>query len=264
MSVIYKNGKWYGKGGGGGASDLGGLTDVTLTTPANGEVLKYDGSQWVNAEEEHDSTKADAVSVAPAFNATATYAIGDRVTYEGRLYEFTAAHTGAWVAADVSETDVAEITEPLSAAEMQEVKDAFLASQVVPFATTMDVIDLRGNERVVGKVIKADGTETPLYEQTIATDGLSMPAKGSSLYVDLSTDATKNLIDCFGYLKYTFNSVDYKIIINGYQMADAASSLAVYSAVLQYSGKIRVKISQGMTSSTVPCDLLATIRYTKS
>lgn len=169
MSVIYKNGKWYGKGGGGGASDLGGLTDVTLTTPANGEVLKYDGSQWVNADEGHDSTKADAVSVAPAFDATATYAIGDRVTYEGRLYEFTVAHTGAWSAADVSETDVAEITEPLSAAEMQAVKDAFLASQVVPFATTMDVIDLRGNERVVGKVIEADGTEKVMYEKTIQT-----------------------------------------------------------------------------------------------
>jgi len=36
-------------GGGGGATDLGGLTDVTLATPAEGEVLYYNGSNWENA-----------------------------------------------------------------------------------------------------------------------------------------------------------------------------------------------------------------------
>ena len=33
----------------GGASDLDGLTDVTITAPATDQVLKYDGSGWVNA-----------------------------------------------------------------------------------------------------------------------------------------------------------------------------------------------------------------------
>lgn len=35
-------------GGGGGASTLNDLTDVTLTSPASGQVLKYNGSEWVN------------------------------------------------------------------------------------------------------------------------------------------------------------------------------------------------------------------------
>lgn len=35
-------------GGGGGASALNDLTDVTLTSPTNGQVLKYNGSVWVN------------------------------------------------------------------------------------------------------------------------------------------------------------------------------------------------------------------------
>lgn len=35
-------------GGGGGATDLDGLTDVVLTSPSSGQVLKYNGTNWVN------------------------------------------------------------------------------------------------------------------------------------------------------------------------------------------------------------------------
>lgn len=35
-------------GSGGGSSTLGGLTDVTITTPSSGQVLKYNGSAWIN------------------------------------------------------------------------------------------------------------------------------------------------------------------------------------------------------------------------
>ena len=35
-------------GGGGGGGTLDGLTDVTITTPATGDVLVYNGSAWVN------------------------------------------------------------------------------------------------------------------------------------------------------------------------------------------------------------------------
>ena len=34
--------------GGGGASQLNDLSDVTLSSPATGQVLSYDGSKWVN------------------------------------------------------------------------------------------------------------------------------------------------------------------------------------------------------------------------
>ena len=37
-----------GGNGGGGSSTLSGLSDVTLTTPTSGQVLKFDGSKWVN------------------------------------------------------------------------------------------------------------------------------------------------------------------------------------------------------------------------
>lgn len=37
-----------GGGGGGGSTTLDGLTDVTITGATNGQVLKYNGSQWIN------------------------------------------------------------------------------------------------------------------------------------------------------------------------------------------------------------------------
>ena len=45
-----------------------------------------------------DLTKANAVSLAPAFSPSSTYAVGDYVTYEGLLYKCTTAVTtaGAW------------------------------------------------------------------------------------------------------------------------------------------------------------------------
>jgi len=38
-----------GGGGGGGASTLNDLTDVTITSPSTNQVVKYNGSSWVNA-----------------------------------------------------------------------------------------------------------------------------------------------------------------------------------------------------------------------
>ena len=43
-------------------------------------------------------------NLAPAFDSTATYAVGDLVLYDGAVYRFTTAHTGAWDAADVEQT----------------------------------------------------------------------------------------------------------------------------------------------------------------
>jgi len=60
------------------ASDLNGLTDVTITTPSTGQVLKYNGSQWIN---DADATAGGAgvgtvttVSVTSANGFTGTVA----------------------------------------------------------------------------------------------------------------------------------------------------------------------------------------------
>ena len=56
-------------------------------------------------------TKTDTTVIAPEFDAEAgTYAIGDLVMHEGKLYEFTTAHetAGAWNAEEVTEKTVSD------------------------------------------------------------------------------------------------------------------------------------------------------------
>lgn len=36
------------------------------------------------------------------FSASTTYASGDMVVYDNKIYEFTSAHTGAWTGTDVN------------------------------------------------------------------------------------------------------------------------------------------------------------------
>lgn len=47
----------------------------------------------------------------PQFSETETYAAGDVVIYDGLLYKFAAAHTGAWTGTDAAPTSVASVIE---------------------------------------------------------------------------------------------------------------------------------------------------------
>ena len=60
--------------------------------------------------------KANAASIAPAFDSTATYAVGDLVLYDGKVYRFTAAHTGAWSSSDAEHTTLGAEMEDVNAA----------------------------------------------------------------------------------------------------------------------------------------------------
>lgn len=46
--------------------------------------------------------------IAPVFNSSNTYAAGDYVSYNGNVYRFTAAHSGAWTGSDVAATTAGE------------------------------------------------------------------------------------------------------------------------------------------------------------
>ena len=64
-------------GGGGGASALNDLTDVTLSSPTTGQVLKYNGSVWVN---DTDSTGGGGSGDGGTFNTGITTSLYHSVT----------------------------------------------------------------------------------------------------------------------------------------------------------------------------------------
>ena len=184
MSAIYKNGTWYGNGG-----DVDSALSSTSEKPVQNKVLKtaldakqpstlespitIGGTQRTTVEgalSALNNYKAEQTTLADEFSATTAYAVGDRVTYLGEIYEFTAAHTGAWNSAHVQKITVEDMCAEMTSAEVQAIKDAYDATtlQTGAFASTYDIIDLRGTERIAGKVIESDGTERILYEKTIA------------------------------------------------------------------------------------------------
>ena len=52
-------------------------------------------------------SKSDLLDLAPAFDTTVSYSVGDYVTYQGDVYRFTSNHSaGAWASADVTKVDI--------------------------------------------------------------------------------------------------------------------------------------------------------------
>lgn len=62
------------------------------------------------------ATKTNISNIAPTFNATSgVYAVGDKVIYEGVLYEFTSAHStvGEWDESEVQPVKISELIDSL-------------------------------------------------------------------------------------------------------------------------------------------------------
>lgn len=106
-------GSLYAPNGGGGASALDDLTDVDLTTPSNGQVLKYDSanSKWINANE----SGGGASSLNDLNDVTITSATQGQVLKKG---------ASDWENASLSKSDVglgnvdntSDLSKPISTA----------------------------------------------------------------------------------------------------------------------------------------------------
>jgi len=75
--------------GGGGATALNGLTDVTLSSVTNGQVLKYNGSAWVNGTDNSGSGATDLSNTANGTSLTIESSTGNNTS-------LPAATTSAW------------------------------------------------------------------------------------------------------------------------------------------------------------------------
>lgn len=91
-------------------------------------------------------------AVAPAFDATAAYAIGDVVTYGDEIYKFTAAHAaGAWTGSDVTAVSVADEINALKSTEAT--TDAKIDTVANNFADEFDATE----SYAAGDVVMKDG-----------------------------------------------------------------------------------------------------------
>lgn len=81
-------------------------TYFAVATP----VLKFDVmSNFIDIESIEDSLKAIQDMIAPAFDTTTAYSVGNYVIYDEKLYQFTSAHSaGDWVGTDAAEVSITD------------------------------------------------------------------------------------------------------------------------------------------------------------
>lgn len=97
---IYYSGNWIELNADTGAEELSDLTDINITTPTNGQVLKYNGTEWVNAADNAGTTIS---SIDDINDVTITSAAnGQILQYNGTVWVNAAIAAGATV--NVSET----------------------------------------------------------------------------------------------------------------------------------------------------------------
>ncbi|HEY7821597.1 MAG TPA: hypothetical protein VIG24_02125 [Acidimicrobiia bacterium] len=153
------------------AAYLTNLLDVTISSPANGEVLQYDGSGWVNAALDLSTTLADlddTTLTAPA--------AGDFLRHNGT----------AWVDATIADGDIAQsaVTQHQAALSITESQisdlQAYLTS--VPY--------LPASQITSGEFADALISATSVRQHLSAGSGLSFNAGAFALDINGLTTAT--------------------------------------------------------------------------
>ena len=81
-----------GGGGGSGATNLDGLTDVAITSPSSGQVLKYNGTSWVNDADAGGAIATEGVTVV----ASALTGVTNIDTSTRQVHYYTVNSTANW------------------------------------------------------------------------------------------------------------------------------------------------------------------------
>lgn len=163
-------------------------TDVPSTDPAYHNNAKY----W--------SQQAPSVtSIAPAYSASSTYAVGDYVTYSNKLYECTTAITTAeawnsshWAETSVS-SEVTDLKDDLS--QISEVTGHGTIEGYIYTPVPLGIADYTTTENGITITQHADGTITAIGT---ATANVSFPIRGANdrIVATLENGKTYRLSGC--------------------------------------------------------------------
>lgn len=201
---------------GGGASSLSGLSDVTLTTPSNNQILRYNGSKWVNDGERisgvtpsalfgsqkkiaevwdsHNNsiTQMDLYAPLPDWNQyqNSGTLIAD-ITIDGNttnIYAPSGGDTVSWNQIQTNGTKIAEITINGSAVDVV-APDKVLTNQTLSFVGTTATLSVSG--------VTADSLIFVFFHDvTIASDAEIVADSGSGVITFTASSAPANTVVC--------------------------------------------------------------------
>lgn len=189
MSAIYKNGRYYGVGGGGGGADT--------------EIIAKD------------------------FDPTESYDIGKYVMQEGDLYKCTTAHTGEWDESDFDSTQVMEeIPIPMPAADMSDIVTPLpsVMSRRFKYSTEEQVVgEWIDGKPVYQKVISQSNTSKSLVNIDLSSLNIENVINLHGVYTRVVNSSRTLFIPFYNYddgntksiLRYdTSNScIQYQIVV---------------------------------------------------
>lgn len=235
----------YAPNGGGGASALNDLSDVTITSATNGQVLKYNGSGWVNATESGGGS-----------GHTILDNEGDSLTQRTNL-QFKGAYSYDNSTDDTTEVNVVR---EMTKAEF----DLLSADEKVGFINITDItggnddrfqpVVYSEEEREIG--VWTDGK--PLYQRTVKIDALQSSASLVDYPHGISDIDT--ICESWGYIHWTSGTI---APLNTMQFSGSSSSgISVGASFFYLVGTTNVSIQTGMDRHTSSATV--TIRYTKT
>ena len=153
------------------------------TTHATGYTQQWMYNASVDFSETFVVDTRDISYIAPAFATSVSYAVGDLVTHEGKLYKCTTAHTGAWNASHFTETDV----------------DACLDEKLPNTTTYAGSSSVGGSANSVGHDLYID-----LNQHSVGFNGYSEHTfRVLCIYAEISANNWSATVDSDGYYTNT-------------------------------------------------------------
>src|SRR6056300_1341186 len=163
----------------GGASTIGALNDVTITSPAINQVLKYNGSAWVNAADATGSGSADLGAVAedilPSFDAV--YDLGSTTN---QWYDLFVSNSVTIGGGSLSGNEAGLVTDTILVGELLTTLNTITpdASSAIQYGGDQGAVEIIGNLDVSA----GDWMFTPIVETVNSIPPLTTGYEGMMRY----------------------------------------------------------------------------------